>query len=297
MPDADVAQVRRFNRVVTQRIGALDDHYLSRDRPLGEARVLWEIGPDGCDVRTLRARLELDSGYLSRLLRSLERAGLVEVGASDADHRVRRARLTTAGRRERATLDERSESLARSLLAPLDEDQRLRLVSAMADVERLLTAALVDLRVVDPDQPDARHCLAEYFAELDERFASGFDPALSVAPDVDGFRAPSGAFVVATLRGEAVGCGALRFHGRDPAEIKRMWVAPAARGLGLGRRLLAELEALAAANGAPATRLETNRALTEAIAMYRSSGYVEVPAFNGERYGDHWFEKALAPIR
>ena len=70
-----VRQVRSFNRLVAQRIGALDDHYLSRDRPLGEARVLWEIGAEGCEVRRLRARLELDSGYLSRLLRSLEDAG------------------------------------------------------------------------------------------------------------------------------------------------------------------------------------------------------------------------------
>ena len=72
-----IEQVRRFNRTVTERVGALDDHFLGRDRALGEARLLWEIGPDGCEVRLLRARLALDSGYLSRLLRSLEAAGLV----------------------------------------------------------------------------------------------------------------------------------------------------------------------------------------------------------------------------
>src|SRR5690606_16800601 len=69
-----VATARAFNRIVTQRIGALDAHYLARDRPLGESRLLWEIGPEGCDVRALRTRLGLDSGYLSRLLRSLEAA-------------------------------------------------------------------------------------------------------------------------------------------------------------------------------------------------------------------------------
>ena len=72
-----VAQIRRFNRIVTQRVGALDDHFHGLDRPLGEARLLWEIGPDGCELRTLRARVDLDSGYLSRMLRSLERDGLV----------------------------------------------------------------------------------------------------------------------------------------------------------------------------------------------------------------------------
>ena len=76
-----ITQVRRFNRTVTQRAGALSEEFLARDRPLGQARVLWEIGPDGSDIRRLRARLDLDSGYLSRLLRALEGDGLVEVEA------------------------------------------------------------------------------------------------------------------------------------------------------------------------------------------------------------------------
>src|SRR5581483_12073984 len=97
MVDALVGQVRRFNRTVTQRIGALDSAYLSRDRPLGQARVLWEIGAGGAEVRELRARLDLDSGYLSRLLGALQAAGLVAVGADGADGRVRRVRLTAAG--------------------------------------------------------------------------------------------------------------------------------------------------------------------------------------------------------
>src|SRR6202040_2168626 len=97
-----IQEVRRFNRIVTQRIGALDDAFLARDRPLGQARLLWEIGPDGIDVRRLRARLEPDSGYLSRLLRSLAGDDLVSVEPSEADGRVRTARLTLAGRAEQA---------------------------------------------------------------------------------------------------------------------------------------------------------------------------------------------------
>src|SRR5438128_1331093 len=138
--DPAVEVVRAFNRTVTQRVGALDDHYLSRRRPLGEARVLWEIGDDGCDIRLIRSRLSLDSGYLSRLLRSLEAAGLIKVTASDLDRRVRTARLTRKGKTERALLDERSDALARSMLDPLTTSQRDRLVSAMGEVERLLTA-------------------------------------------------------------------------------------------------------------------------------------------------------------
>src|SRR5437763_16324285 len=111
-----VDQVRRFNRVVTERLGALNDRFLGGDRPLGEARVLWEIGPDGCELRLLRARLGLDSGYLSRIVRSLEAAGLVRVAASAEDARIRVARLTAAGRRERVTIDKRSDEPAQSPL-------------------------------------------------------------------------------------------------------------------------------------------------------------------------------------
>src|SRR6266480_76618 len=134
MTDARVRQVRSFNRLVTERVGALNDHYLARDRPLGEARLLWEIGSDGCDVRLLRARLGLDSGYLSRLLRSLESAGLAVVEPSLSDRRVRTVRLTPAGIAERELLDRRSDELARSFLEPLSVSRRERLVAAMAEV-------------------------------------------------------------------------------------------------------------------------------------------------------------------
>lgn len=98
---------------------------------------------------------------------------------------------------------------------------------------------------------------------------------------------------LARLHGEPVGCGALKFHGTEPAELKRMWVANRARGLGLGRRLLAELEDQARRHGATVVRLETNHALTEAITLYRSAGYAEVSAFSDEQYAHHWFEKRL----
>lgn len=290
-----VEQVRSFNRLVTQSVGALQDHYLSRSLPLGEARVLWEIGPDGCDVRTLRARLDLDSGYLSRLLRSLEGAGLVRVRPSADDRRVRTASLTAAGRRERGLLDRRSDDLAQSLLAPLSESQRERLVTAMGEVERLLTAGLVRIEVVDPESPAAAYCLGEYYAEIGRRFEDGFDHTISLAATPEQLRLPAGLFVVAFLHAEPIGSGALKFHGRRPAELKRMWVAPQARGLGLGRRLLAELERLALEHGVRTLRLETNKSLVEAIALYRSSGWREVDAFNDERYAHHWFEKRLRP--
>jgi DNA-binding MarR family transcriptional regulator/GNAT superfamily N-acetyltransferase len=292
-----VAQVRRFNRTVTQRVGALDDRFLGRDRPLGEARLLWEIGLDGCDVRTLRARLDLDSGYLSRMLRSLEHGGLITVGESASDRRVREARLTTRGRAEWRVLERRSDVLAQSLLDPLTGPQRTKLVAAMHDVERLLTAALVEIDEADPSHRDAQFALSKYFAELDRRFEAGFDIALSTALDPSELVAPTGVLLLARLHGAPVGCGALRFHTRKPTEIKRMWVAPEVRGVGVGRRLLTELEGRARDHGDKLVRLETNKSLVEAISMYRGAGYREVPAFNDERYGDHWFEKRLRPAR
>jgi DNA-binding MarR family transcriptional regulator/GNAT superfamily N-acetyltransferase len=286
-----VAEVRRFTRLVTQRVGALNDHYLARDRPLGEARLLWEIDA-GADVRELRARLDLDSGYVSRLLRSLESAGLVTVEASQGDRRVRFARLTEKGRAEREILDERADDLAGSLLSPLNERQRTRLVEAMREVDRLLTAGLVTVAPVDPDHPHARHCLTAYFTELDARMENGFDATLGISAEGDELRLPAGLLLVATLHGEPVGCGALKLAG-EYAHIKRMWVAGGHRGLGIGRRLLSELEQRARDHGVTTARLETNKAVEEAIAMYRATGYREVPPFNDEYYAHYWFEKAL----
>ena len=288
-----VEGVRRFNRTVTQRIGVLNDAYLSRNRPLGQARVLWEIGETGGEVRGLRERLDLDSGYLSRLLRALEADGLVEVETDPSDARVRKARLTASGRAERAYLNQASDDLAAEILAPLNAKQRERLVTAMADVERLLTASQVEIAVTDPRLPAARHCLTTYFDEIAARFENGFDPALGVSASDAELTMPAGMLLVATLHGDPVGCGALKFGPDGTAHIKRMWVDQNVRGLGLGRRLLADLEAHAARHGASIVRLDTNKTLTEAIAMYRAAGYREVDAFNEETYAHHWFEKLL----
>jgi DNA-binding MarR family transcriptional regulator/GNAT superfamily N-acetyltransferase len=290
----EIEQVRRFNRVVTQRVGALSDDYLSRSRALGASRVLWEVGVEGGEVRALRARLAMDSGQLSRLLRSLEAEGLIEMAPSPADARIRVARLTRAGLAERRLLDDRSNELARSILAPLDEAERDQLVTAMRAVERLVTASLVQVRVVDPEHPDARRCLRAYVAELNRRSDIPFDPSNGSTAEPHEVRAPAGAFVVAYLNGEAIGCGAVKHRTGGPSDIKRMWVAESARGLGLGRRLLTTLEQLARDSGASVVQLETNDALVEAIALYRSAGYEEVPAFNDEPFAHHWFAKALA---
>ena len=293
MDTSAVQQVRAFNRTVAERIGALTDGFLGRKRPMGESRTLWEIGLDGTEVRELRARLGLDSGYMSRVLRSLEQEGLITLETSPDDGRVRYVRLTRAGRAERAELDIRADAVAWSFLEPLDTAQREMLVTAMADVQRLLLASMVDVAIEDPTTPDAVWCIEQYFSELNTRFEAGFDPAKSIPADAHELVPPRGALLIARLRGRPIGCGALKFHPGAPAELKRMWVAPEARGLGLGRRLLLELERHAKQAGTRVVRLETNRTLKEAIQLYRSSGYREVAAFNHEPYAHHWFEKTL----
>jgi DNA-binding MarR family transcriptional regulator/ribosomal protein S18 acetylase RimI-like enzyme len=293
MSAGTIEQVRSFNRTVTQRIGVLQDEYLARGRPLGASRVLWEVGKGPVDVRALRARLDLDSGYLSRLLRSLEGEGLVVVEPDAADRRVRTVRLTDAGRAERAVIDRESDALAESLLAPLGDGQRERLVEAMAVVERLLTAGLVAVAVEDPRSAAARFCLDAYAAELDATFEGGFDTSRSRPVDPAALTPPRGLLLVARLHAEPIACGALKLPPGEPAEIKRLWVAPAARRLGVARRVLAELEAQARQAGAEVVRLDTNRALRAATTLYRSAGYTEVPAFNDEPYAHHWFEKRL----
>jgi DNA-binding MarR family transcriptional regulator/N-acetylglutamate synthase-like GNAT family acetyltransferase len=287
----EVRQVRSFNRTVSQRIGALNDRFLKRKRSLGEARLLYEIGSDGADVRELRTRLDLDSGYVSRLLRSLESDCLIKTHRTPDDGRVVRVILTPKGLREVAELDRRSNEFAESVLAALSPMQRERLIAAMAEVERLMWASAIRIDVEPPDGPGAQFCLREYFRELGERFDAGFDATTSISANPEELTPPAGVFVVARLSGRAIGCGALKVKKQKVGEIKRMWVSPQVRGLGVGRRLLEALEARARAFRLKTLRLETNRNLTEAQQLYRSAGYVEVDAFNDEPYAHHWFEK------
>ena len=292
-PDS-VALVRSFNRTVTERIGALEESFLGRDRPLGASRLLWEVGEDGGDLQELRDRLGLDSGYASRLVRRLEDEDLVIVEACPHDQRRRRLRLTAAGTAEVRELDRLSDLAAAALLEGVPAGRRGRLLAAVAEVERSLRATLVDIAVENPRHPDIVHCFSRYADELDARFDGGFDAGRSISADPEELTPPTGYCLVARLWGRPVGCGALKLHGAAPAELKRMWVDPGLRGLGVGQRLLDTLERLASENGVRVLHLETNRALGEAIEMYRRAGYKEVAPFNDEPHAHHWFEKPLS---
>ena len=288
-----IRQVRSFNRTVTQRVGALNNSFLARGRPLSEARLIYEIGENGAELRHLREKLALDSGYLSRLLRSLERQGLVEIQNDAEDARVRVAALTTKGKDELQEYDRRSDAYAEAVLGPLSEVQRVRLAAAMADVEQLLRVAAVDIRVEPVDGAAAVSCLEQYARELSRRFEDGYDPGRTRSATVAELTPPAGCFVVARLDGEPVGCGALKIGPDKIGEIKRMWVKESVRSLGLGRRILETLEELAREYKVRVLRLDTNRSLKEAQALYSACGYRETAPFNDELYAHFWFEKNL----
>jgi DNA-binding MarR family transcriptional regulator len=287
-----IARIRRFNRAVTAEVGALDTSFLGRGRPLGAARLLCAVGPDGADVAALRDQLGLDSGLLSRLLRGLEEEGLVTTDPDPADRRRRTARPTAKGKREIAAYDRLSDARAKDLLSRQPQDGEA-LLAAMDLVATALLRDRITIGETDPEAPEARYCLAAYYAELARRFDTGFDVKTSLDPDAGSLRPPLGSFLVALSDGLPLGCVALKGSGTGVGEVKRLWIAPAARGLGLARRLMATAEARARTLGLTTLRLDTNRTLTEAIALYRATGWTEVAAFNAEPYAHHWFEKGL----
>jgi GNAT superfamily N-acetyltransferase len=135
--------------------------------------------------------------------------------------------------------------------------------------------------------------MSTYFAELDRRFPGGFAPGDTLVADAPAFRAPGGAFLIAIIHDETVGCGGVLTLRQGLGEIKRMWIADGWRGVGLGRRLLAELEQVGAQLGHREVHLDTNDTLTEAIAMYQSAGYRSIQRYNDNPFARRWFAKEL----
>jgi len=149
-----------------------------------------------------------------------------------------------------------------------------------------------DFVEVDAGAPAAQAAMTAYFAELAARFPTGFDPTGYLTPD--DYNPPRGRFFLA-MDGDAVAaCGGVVWIDDSVAEIKRMWVDPAARGRGLATRLLAFLEVTALESGRSTVRLDTNPVLLEAIAMYRKNGYADIDRYNDNPYAGLWFEKRLA---
>lgn len=292
MPVDAIARFRRFSRAVTREVGALDESFLGRGRPLGAARVLNAIGQGHVDVAALRAYLDLDSGLMSRLLRGLEGEGLVETRTHAKDGRRRAAHLTEAGEREFEAYERLSNERAKAFLK--DQKNADALLEAMDLVATAMGRHAITIEQADPRSDQARHCLRQYYAELARRFEEGFDVSLSRDPDAADMGPPRGAFLIARSDGLPVGCVGLKGRGDPVGEIKRLWVAPHARGHGLGKRLMHAAEDAARALSMTRLRLDTNRALPEAHALYTGDGWTEIERFNDDPYPDFFFEKRLS---
>ena len=143
------------------------------------------------------------------------------------------------------------------------------------------------IALTDPADPAAEAALAAYFAELNHRFPGGFDPGAPADPAL--YRLPQGVFLLA----DTPGCVALTRDGPMRGEVKRLWVAPSARGQGLARRLMDAVEVQARAMGLRELRLDTNATLTEAVAMYARLGWTPIERYNDNPYAQHWFAKTL----
>jgi GNAT superfamily N-acetyltransferase len=145
----------------------------------------------------------------------------------------------------------------------------------------------------DPESPAARACLTAYAALLAEkipRIAATHVPVPD--PEAPAFRPPHGAFLLALSDGQTLGCVSLKRIDATTAEVKRLWVAPAARGRGLARRLMAAAEEAARTLGYTRLRLDTNENLPEAIALYRATGWAEAAPFTPFP-ATHWFIKDI----
>ncbi|QBY02554.1 GNAT family N-acetyltransferase [Rhodophyticola sp. CCM32] len=288
----DITRVRNFGRSVAVEVGALEDSFLNRGRPLGSARVLNAIGLGYENVADLRAFLKLDTGLLSRLLRGLEAEDLIDTIPNPDDRRSRITHLTAKGKTEFEIYERLSDERAAKILDRHKEARRL--LEAMDIVTIALSRDDIVFEEVDYASDIATICLNAFAAELSKRLNLEFDLKKSGDPELSQMKHPHGTFVVARLGDMPVGCVGVKGRGSSSAEIKRMWIAPVARGLGLARRMMSAAEEAAYAMGIRKLRLDTNNTLFEAVGLYRNMGWVEIDRFNDDPYPDLFFEKHLS---
>jgi GNAT superfamily N-acetyltransferase/DNA-binding MarR family transcriptional regulator len=287
-----IARLRRFNRVVTREIGALETSYLGRGRPLSTVRVLHLIRPEGTDVADIRRKLGFDAGLLSRLLRSLGDEGLIAITPDATDRRHRVARLTDKGAAEWEIYEALGQQKARQVFDRAGSRQEA-LIAAMDLIATIMLRDDVQIREADPDDPAALSCVSRYY-DLLRSSVPGVTPLMLSLPlsDPDHYRPPEGAFLVAWSDDLPVGCVSIRPLQPGMAEVKRLWVDPDARGQGLGRRLMRAIETRGRELGYTRARLDSNTALADAIALYRSDGWTEIDPYTGPP-ANIWMTKRL----
>ena len=275
-----VAAVRRFNRFYTRAIGVLEKGYLGTPYTVAEGRVLYEVAKgEGVTAKAIGEITGLDAGYLSRILARLERDGVVARERSETDGRSAVLRLTARGQEVFPPFDQRSAALVETMIGGLSSEDRRRLTGAMAQVEKLLGARPSDPTILRPHRTGdmgwiiERHGLnyaREYgwnghieavTARICADFLDGHDPALERC-------------WIAERGGERLGCVFLVKDGAPGvARLRLLMLEPAARGLGLGKRLVGECVAFARAAGYREIVLWTHAVLTAARAIYAQQGF------------------------
>ncbi|MEJ0015766.1 MAG: bifunctional helix-turn-helix transcriptional regulator/GNAT family N-acetyltransferase [Acetobacteraceae bacterium] len=274
-----VASVRRFSRFYTRVIGALHEGLLQSRFSLTEARVLYELDHrSGVTATTLGRDLDLDAGYLSRILQRFERDGLLERAPSFADRRLNLLSLTDAGRLAFAPLDARSRDEVARLLDALPAAAQVSLVGAMACIETLLGGARPAPWLMRPHRPgDIGWVVARHGALYAQEY--GFDARFEalvarVAGDFLASHDPARERCwIAERDGANLGSVILMRKTDDVAQLRLLLVEPAARGLGIGRRLVSECIGFARETGYRSITLWTNEVLTAARAIYQQAGF------------------------
>jgi DNA-binding MarR family transcriptional regulator/GNAT superfamily N-acetyltransferase len=283
VPEDRVAAVRRFSRFYTNVLGLLQEGLLDTEFSLTEARVIFELAASGkADAASLRRRLDIDPGYLSRLLARLGSAGLIARQRDPGDGRRQLIELTAQGRAAFATLNDRSDHQVRDLLATLPEPAQRRLTGAMAAIEEILSG------------PDGRKTPAAYLLRSPgpgdlgwmvkahgELYAQeyGWDTTFEalvariVADYADNHDPRREAAWIAEVDGQPVGCVLCVRKDDDTAQLRILLVDPAARGLGIGARLVGECLAFARRAGYKRIVLWTNDVLIAARRIYQAAGF------------------------
>jgi DNA-binding MarR family transcriptional regulator/N-acetylglutamate synthase-like GNAT family acetyltransferase len=281
-----IQAVRGFNRFYTRQVGALDRGLLHSRFSLAEARVLYELAHrDQATASDLARELRLDAGYLSRILRGFRRLRLTTTRIAPGDRRRALLTLTREGRAAFEELDRRSDAEVGAMLRRLDRVRQERLVNAMATVERLLDgqphAAAAEPYVLRlPESGDLgwvvhRHGLlyAEEYG-WDERF-EGLVAGV-VADFVRGLDPRRQRCWIAEREGEVVGSVFVMRENDETARLRLLLVEPAARGLGIGRRLVDECIRFARQAGYRRLVLWTNDVLHSARRIYEAAGFTLV---------------------
>mgnify|MGYP003707168219 CR=1 FL=1 len=283
--DAQVLAVRAFNRFYTRKLGVLDQQLLKSPFSLSEARVLYELAhpdPDGGELsaKEIGLQLGLDPGYLSRIVQNFDEAGLIARKPLPTDRRQYQLSLTAKGRQAFAKLERTTQEDVAAMLRPLSGEDRRRLTGAMETVERLLgaprtqapTAVLRDPRPGDMGWVVQSHG-ALYASEYG--FDSGFEALVAeiVAKFITSFDPSRERCWIADIEGRPVGSVFLVKASDDVAKLRLLLLDPAARGQGLGQRLVAECIAFARACGYRRMTLWTQSILTAARKIYRDAGF------------------------